>query len=967
MSTTDQNQINVTLKPTTTTTTATTILPKSVTIDVSNIIVPNQLHITLNTSIPGFQKITYKPSMSIKDNNNNDTNVLFNPLIKLNQGAVDKIPEQLRKKQFFNKGLFESLIRTINNNPILHITSPPAKNLRQATGYGYVDNNIKITLETIFSEKSVIYISGKPYVIADMQWTVGDRHIDIKGKKTEIDVNRITDPLLYQKLVKEQLLSGEEQLKTLDKSIIYGPNYNGPTVTTPTVTSDTSIVDDGTARGIKKQQKDVEPTDANKTSTSTELVPYSKPVSTEQDSKKEDSTALVPKPPKPLEPPKPQLVIGNVENPPTEELPKNPAVEELPEIPKKPISTISLYTPTPEEIIYNDITANEIKIFLNNQKFYKLINDIFRFGDERMRSAILETLKNYTDKVIRAKENISRGAYMQSVNEIQLAKNTGAGDCFFIAVAQGINNHNFNNQKNKIVKGNYGTTSLFTQMYLRSLVYDYLSDKKNKDILEISFITAESYMNDLNNKFKLALEESKNNNINIDEKTYIDIARNLYKTNENFLVQNITSIPIDVNDYDNPFKLVEISNLENYILSNDYWANNLAIDAICKKLRLNIITIEKYNNNLRIPFANLLKNDTCSNWNNFLFLYLENNHYELITFKYYTSVYDVSQKKNTPKQGQIFIFNNSIRLTDLPPIYILFIIYGSYYDSLTRDNKNLFNFKPEIMEQIYNVINDKIMEIPEISLKYYTLFKAYFPDSKIKEPPKNPQDEIINEPISKTPSRMRKSKISDESSDVINNEPISKTPSRMRKSKISEESSDVINNAKLTRRTTRNKSPDTIISDTTIPDQTDTTIPDQSDQNPTSGGENPRRNRNQYYDRYYNSYYRPPPYYAENIMRRPSDVDKSQLSYYITIDLELYPGTTIPPDKLANLKCNHKWNAVRKSYATLTGSKYVIPPIYYKTPINKTIKNTSSSSEKKPNEDSNKSTRVNNNKTMKKR
>ena len=70
-----------------------------------------------------------------------------------------------------------------------------------------------------------------------------------------------------------------------------------------------------------------------------------------------------------------------------------------------------------------------------------------------------------------------------------------------------------------------------------------------------------------------------------------------------------------------------------------------------------------------------------------------------------------------------------------------------------------------------------------------------------------------------------------------------------------------------------------------------------------------------------------------------------------TIDLELYPGTTIPDDKLSELKCKSKWNSVRKSYAEFTGTRYIMSPVYYSTA--KTLKN--------------KSTVVNNNKTMKKR
>ena len=56
------------------------------------IIYPDQLNITIRTSVPGYQKIEYKPSMTIKDID--EKGIKFNPLIKLNQSTIDKIPKE---------------------------------------------------------------------------------------------------------------------------------------------------------------------------------------------------------------------------------------------------------------------------------------------------------------------------------------------------------------------------------------------------------------------------------------------------------------------------------------------------------------------------------------------------------------------------------------------------------------------------------------------------------------------------------------------------------------------------------------------------------------------------------------------------------------------------------------------------------------------------------------------------------
>jgi hypothetical protein len=64
-----------------------------------NLIYPDQLNITIRTSIPGYQKIEYKPSMTVKDSG--EKGVWFNPTIKLNQSVISKMPQEYRIKQFF--------------------------------------------------------------------------------------------------------------------------------------------------------------------------------------------------------------------------------------------------------------------------------------------------------------------------------------------------------------------------------------------------------------------------------------------------------------------------------------------------------------------------------------------------------------------------------------------------------------------------------------------------------------------------------------------------------------------------------------------------------------------------------------------------------------------------------------------------------------------------------------------------
>ena len=175
--------------------------------------VPNELKIKINTSIPGFSSVNYTPNMTIP--NINDKSVCFNPLVKLSQNVINSVPKNKRVVEFFNRGLFNSLI---NFHGLKKAVS-----LKYAKDNGYINNNIKITLENLFPIGSVIYINKMPYVIVDYQWSSGDWVVDTKI--TEAQVNYFSDPLTY-------IQKGKEQLQELPVDLRVGENYVGPVPTT---------------------------------------------------------------------------------------------------------------------------------------------------------------------------------------------------------------------------------------------------------------------------------------------------------------------------------------------------------------------------------------------------------------------------------------------------------------------------------------------------------------------------------------------------------------------------------------------------------------------------------------------------------------------------------------------------------------------------------------------------------------
>jgi hypothetical protein len=67
---------------------------------------------------------------------------------------------------------------------------------------------------------------------------------------------------------------------------------------------------------------------------------------------------------------------------------------------------------------------------------------------------------------------------------------------------------------------------------------------------------------------------------------------------------------------------------------------------------------------------------------------------------------------------------------------------------------------------------------------------------------------------------------------------------------------------------------------------------------------------------------------SSKFLKKEDKQDSVQISFHITIDMELQKGTTLSKEQISNIKCIKGWNKVQKSFADFTGKKYVIPPVY---------------------------------------
>jgi ankyrin repeat protein len=185
----------------------------------------NTLTILLNTRIPGKRHLLYKPQMTIP--NINSSQVWFDPRIKLKKSIVNKaqpLPPPVQQPQtnvqdryqmpsgyqqynqqynqpynnsqpqyggaeegettnerkeiytqFFNRNEFNNLLlRTMNESPQQIVDLTTAKE------EGITDNNIQVTLDTLFKSGNVMYIEGAPYTIYAHDWIIGDWQIDTR-------------------------------------------------------------------------------------------------------------------------------------------------------------------------------------------------------------------------------------------------------------------------------------------------------------------------------------------------------------------------------------------------------------------------------------------------------------------------------------------------------------------------------------------------------------------------------------------------------------------------------------------------------------------------------------------------------------------------------------------------------------------------------------------------------------------
>ena len=788
--------------------------------------------------------------MLIQNISKDDNKIYFNPQIPLNQSIINKVPEKIRVLEFFNKGLFNSLIN-------LHgVKKTPLPTLEEARNRGIIDNNIKITLNTLFPVGTVIYIDKKPYSVVDTLWNNGQWKLDTKPIDLKvIQPEKITNPYLYNQYIVKQYNEGKRELDNINETARYGPNYDKSKE--PTLTKKDEVKTAKPVPQIKVPQID-----------------NLKPVP------QIEAPKIVPqienlKPAPQIEAPKIVPQIENLKPVPQIEAPNSdiyPESEKVEEVKDEPM-TISINLP-----LSKDSTKFLRDYFMNND-FYYMINQIYLNMNPKQKNIIQQIYTKTTGiNIVPTALNLSRKAYdttiigdKKTAKGLRVVHNEGDGNCFFISIADAINYYNYTSS-NKIIYNNYGIgNNLFTQKFLRTLVSNYILQNLN-NYISISTV----FSQELNKLFKQQIMLlSKNENVN--NETYIELVNKIYRNNDNLLVKKPLSMPISNSlDFYNPFtsfKSNEKQLIKDYFNSSDYWADGNTVVILSNILKLNIMTIVNKNGNLSISNANLKLGDL-NNWNRYLFLYYNEilQHYELISFDFIESKIIKEPKMSIKKIiNRIVIFENqNTSNVILPPIYIIYLLFSTYYLSLDEISRNkIIFFKPyldSIMDSFNNILNN--LDTDKDDIKFLSLFNKYFPNS------------------------YKKLNLQDKTQLIENNE-------------ISGLDGGAIQDYRY------------------------------NPYNPYNSynSYNPYRNHYGYPYRDYsdarNRGYSPFRYPSQSRLNQDLKAKKeSNLSYQITIDLELQKGDKLSPKLLEESNCINRLNQIKKSYANLTGTKYIIPPVY---------------------------------------
>ena len=598
--------------------------------------------------------------------------------------------------------------------------------------------------------------------------------------------------------MENQLKQAKTELDSLPKDILEGSSFKSVPVSVPKSTPPAKPI----TTPIPSNNMALVPVNKQKPVPSKPLI---------QNNNNNNNTQLVPASKPPPAPSKPQPLIQNNNN--KEVVPANK--------PQPLIQNISNLTPPPETYISDATISNTntiaLRRFFKQTNYSNLVMSIYKNMNENEKIIINQMIKNYIPKQANV---FNINSYNEMIKSLHIRHNNGGGNCFFIAVANAINTFN-KTSKTPIIYLEYGVSKQFSQIVIRTIVANGILNNQIilKDVIDAAQVSAD----EMNIKFNTYLQSHGGK---ITEENFNNLINDIYHAGDNYFIKK----PIEMNNLTikTPFSVItQIPEMKTYLLTNS-WADERTIPILQSQLGLTVIPIQQVNNNFRIPFVYIKKNvnnpSLDTNWNKYLFLFLSGEHYEEIYFDYYTNTNNIKTKES------ISIFEKD-RQHIVPPFYILFLLYGSFYYPLDDTEKEMNNILilNIYLDAINKSFNKIINTINNKSLEFITQFNKFFPSRKSESAKMQLQDKL-------------------------------------------QETEKIVGGA-----------------------------------------------------------------YPTNALEKTSNI-----SYYITITLDLYPGTSIPISEKPAIACRNTKNKLNKAWADFRGLKYSIQPHNYDTskPTNTTQKNT---------------------------
>jgi len=194
----------------------------------ADIAVPRSITVNVTTTIPGYQEFKLEPQDfgidmgSDKKRGIGRKTVLMNPQLKLTETAINIATDSARKRQFYDRNLFNTLNNRIASEYMLGVTPIP---FDVAVEKGIVGHNIDLTVRTLLAPNSIIYLGGKPYVIYNTEFDESSWKLE---PKDIADIRLTMRDIADASIINMQSKKGIMELRNLPDSLKRGEGNSDP-------------------------------------------------------------------------------------------------------------------------------------------------------------------------------------------------------------------------------------------------------------------------------------------------------------------------------------------------------------------------------------------------------------------------------------------------------------------------------------------------------------------------------------------------------------------------------------------------------------------------------------------------------------------------------------------------------------------------------------------------------------------